>query len=452
MKQPRRKVENLAGLSALESRDLLASGAVQASELTEALLDRIAAREDDIGAFAYLNPEQTRLAARRADDHRATGKPVGPLHGLSVGVKDIIDTADMPTENGTPIDKGRRPESDATLVKMLRSAGAIVIGKTVTTEFASRHPGKTRNPHDLAHSPGGSSSGSAAAVAAGVVPLAIGTQTSGSVIRPASFCGVVGYKPTHGWIPRTGMHIHDRTLDTVGVFARTVGDAALLADSLIGHDPHDSDTRAMPPPCLLEALLREPQTTPALAFVKTPVWGAAEPDTKKRFVELAASLGDRCTEVKLPKIFDQADLAQRTLMGAGVAYNIGPYYERARDELSDYMCQAVERGRTIPATDYLDALEQRRVLNDALEKLFDRYDAILTPAAPGEAPRDLNTTGEPIFNALWTLCGVPAVTLPLLRGPNGLPLGVQLVGRRGDDARLLRTAQWLSNIVIWQDA
>jgi len=441
------KADALTEMTALEARERLIGGTLQASELTDALLERISEREADIGAFAFLDPEQARLAAKRADDYRATGKPLGALHGLSVGIKDIVDTADMPTENGTPIDAGRKPRKDATIVTRLHAAGAIVIGKTVTSEFASRQPGKTRNPHNPEHTPGGSSSGSAAAVVAGMVPLAIGTQTAGSVIRPASFCGVVGFKPTHGWIPRTGLLAHDRALDTVGVFARNVADAALIADTLVGYDPLDADTRIMPPPRLLNSALSEPPVTPALAFVKTPLWDLADSETKESFVKLASTLGNTCAEVTLPEIFSDGDRAQRTLMGAGIARNLGPYYEHGKDQLSDYMRQAIEKGRTIPAVEYIEALETRETLNDGLDNLFDRYDAILTPAAPGEAPHDLGTTGEPIFNALWTMCGVPAVTLPLLRGPNGLPVGVQLVGRRGEDARLLRTARWLTSVV-----
>ena len=333
------------------------------------------------------------------------------------------------------------------IVQRLRAAGAIVFGKTVTTEFASRHPGKTRNPHNHEHTPGGSSSGSAAAVAAGMVPLAIGTQTAGSVIRPASFCGVVGFKPTHGLIPRTGILRQERTLDTVGVFARTVTDAALLADAIVGYDPLDPDTRIMPPPRLFEIALSAPPVTPALAFVKTPAWDQAAEETKEGFAELVEALGDTCTEVALPDQFSEGARAQRTLTLAGFARNLGRYHDRGRDKLSDHACEMIEQGRKVPAVDYLEALDWREALNNGLEQLFDRYDAIVTPAARGEPPRDLSTTGDPVFNALWTLCGVPAVTLPLLEGPNGLPVGVQLVGRRGEDARLLRTARWLAGLL-----
>jgi Asp-tRNA(Asn)/Glu-tRNA(Gln) amidotransferase A subunit family amidase len=441
--QPMRS--DLADLTALDARERMLAGEFNASELTEALLKRIAEKEPAIGAFSFIDENLVRQRAKAIDNHRGTGRAVGALHGLAVGVKDIIDTADMPTENGTPIDAGRRPGKDATIIMRLRAAGAVVIGKTVTTELAFFGPGKTRNPHNLAHTPGGSSSGSAAAVAAGMIPLAIGTQTNGSVIRPASFCGVVGFKPSHGLVPRAGILHHHPALDTVGVFARTVADAALLADAIAGHDPLDPDTRLVPPPRFLDTALAEPPVTPALAFVKTPSWDLASPETQEGFGELVQALGDACSEVALPDIFAKATGAQRTLMVTGFARNLGPYYERGKERLSAVMREAIEEGRRVAATDYLEALDWRAALNNGLEPLFDRYDAIVTPAAPGEAPEGLDSTGNPVFNGLWTLCGVPAVTLPLLSGAKGLPVGVQIVGRRGEDARLLRTARWLVN-------
>lgn len=438
---------DLVWMAATELRARLERGEFSAVDLTEILLERIGDEEPKVGAFAFHDPDLARKMAAAADAYRDTGRAVGSLHGLPVGVKDIIDTADMPTENGTPIDAGRQPTRDAAIVQRLRAAGAVIMGKTVTTEFASMYPGKTVNPHNRNHTPGGSSSGSAAAVAAGMVPLAIGTQTAGSVIRPASFCGVVGFKPTHGLIPRAGILRQERWLDTVGVFARTVADAALIADAIAGYDPGDPDTRMMPPPRLLDIALTEPPVTPALAFVKTPFWDKAANETKEGLAELVAALGETCTEVALPDIFSESAAAQRNLMIAGAARNLGPYYDRSKDKLSNHARTMIEEGRKVTAVDYLEALDWREALNHGLEQLFGRYDAIVTPAAPGEAPRDLSTTGNPVFNAMWTLCGVPAITLPLLEGPNGLPVGVQLVGRRSEDARLLRTARWLANVV-----
>jgi Asp-tRNA(Asn)/Glu-tRNA(Gln) amidotransferase A subunit family amidase len=438
---------DLADLTALDARRRMERGEFRASDLVGAQLKRIAAREPDVGAFAFIDPEIARAQAMAVDAYRGTGRPVGALHGLAVGVKDIVDTRDMPTENGTPIDAGRRPAADAVVVRRLRAAGAVVIGKTVTTELGSMTPRGTRNPHDVTRTPGGSSSGSAAAVAAGMVPLAIGTQTVGSVIRPASFCGVVGFKPTFGLIPRAGILPQATPLDTVGVFARTVEDAALLADALAGDDPADPDTRPMPPPRMLDVALTDPPVTPALAFVKTPAWDAAEQSTKDGFVELVAALGNSCQEVALPEIYQHAAGAIHALSRAGIARHYRRYLDRGGDLLSDFMRQAIEEGSRVTAVDYLAALDWQKSLYAGLEQLFEKYDAIVTPAAPGEAPVGLDSTGNPAFNGLWSLCGAPAVTLPLLQGPNGLPVGVQLVGRRGEDARLLRTARWLVGVV-----
>jgi Asp-tRNA(Asn)/Glu-tRNA(Gln) amidotransferase A subunit family amidase len=438
---------DLADLNALDARGRMARGEMRAAEYVEAQLGRISARDRDIEAFAFFDPHMARAAATAVDEYRASGRPIGALHGLTVGLKDIIDTGDMPTENGTQIDAGRRPGKDATLVRRLREAGAIVMGKTVSTELAYFSPGKTRNPHDPGRTPGGSSSGSAAAVAAGMVSFAIGTQTFGSVIRPASFCGVVGLKPTHGLIPRTGVRLLAGPLDTVGVFARSAADAAMVADILAGHDPLDVDTRLMPPPRLLDLALTDPPVLPDLAFVKSPVWDQAEPETQQGFRELVEALGDRCAEVALPDIFGEWQGAHRALMQAGMARNLLPYYQKGKDQLSAPMRTIIEDGLKVTAVDYLTALDWREALNNGLDQLFDRYDAIVTPAAPGEAPRGLEATGNPIFNGLWTLCGGPAVTLPLMTGPNGMPVGVQLVGRRGEDGKLLRTARWLTDLV-----
>lgn len=436
-------VPDFAALSAIDAREKIARGEIGAVQLAEACLARIRAREADVGAFAYLDADHVLSMAKAADAWRGTGRALGALHGVPVAIKDVIDTADMPTENGTAIDAGRRPGRDAEAVRRLRAAGAIVIGKTVTAELASLTPGKTRNPHDLSRTPGGSSSGSAAAVADNMVPLAVGTQTVGSVIRPASFCGVYGFKPTFGLISRFGVLPQAASLDTVGVFARALEDVALVADVLAGHDPADADTRLMPAPRLLDTALTEPPVRPAIAFVKGPAWDEkAAPDIRAGFAELTAALGAACQEVALPEIFAEAAGAVHTLSRVGIARSYGGYLTRGGDKLSPFLQRAIAEGRGIAAVDYLTARDWQASLNAGLEPLFAHYDAIVTPAAPGEAPGP-ETTGDPAFNGLWTLCGVPALSLPLLTGANGLPIGVQLVGRRGEDARLLRTARWL---------
>lgn len=432
-----------AAMSALAAREQIAAGALRAVELATACLRRVETLDAEVRAWAFLDGRMALDQAGRLDAYRRSGRPLGPLHGLPVGVKDIIDTKDMPTENGNTLDAGRRPEQDAWLVGRLRAAGALILGKTVTTECAYLAPGKTRNPHNIGHTPGGSSSGSAAAVASGMVPLAIGTQTGGSVIRPASYCGVVGFKPTFGLIPRTGVLRTSGRLDTVGVFGRTIEDTALLADVLAGHDPADPETAPAAPPAILDSTLTEPPVTPQLAFVKTPAWADIDADCAQGFAELVEALGDRCDEVALPEIFAEGATAHRRIMLAEIAHNLRHYYERGGERLATETRSAIEEGRLLGAVDYLAAQGWRDALYAGLDEVFERYDAIVTPAAPGEAPQGLQSTGSAVFNSLWSLLGVPAVTLPLLTGATGMPIGVQLVGRRNNDGRLLRTARWL---------
>ncbi len=333
---------------------------------------------------------------------------------------------------------------DATVVAWLRAAGAVIMGKTVTTECAYFSPGKTRNPHHPEHTPGGSSSGSAAAVAAGMVPLALGSQTNGSTIRPAAFCGVYGFKPTHGLIPRHGILRLSRALDHVGVFARTLEDIALACESLTGYDERDPDTRPRASIPFREIAAQDPPFPPRFAFVKTPVWDRAEAETGEAFGELTAELGDAVEELELPASARAAWDWHRTIMAAEMAANLDAEWEKGRDRLSARLRELLARGREVRALDYQQALARIPLLNESFEELFLRCDAIVTPAAPGTAPRGLDATGDPAFCTLWTLCGMPAISLPLMRGANGLPLGVQLVGPRAGDARLLRTARWLA--------
>ncbi|MGD9509842.1 MAG: amidase [Geminicoccaceae bacterium] len=421
----------------------LAGGNVTALEATETCLARIALDEPRVHAFAHRNPDHTRAQARRLDERRAAGGAIGPLHGVPVAVKDIVDTTDFPTENGSALHAGRRPAQDAAIVVRLRTAGAVIPGKTVTTEFACFTPGPTRNPHDPERTPGGSSSGSAAAVAAGMVPLAIGSQTNGSVIRPASFCGVIGFKPSFGLVPRTGVLSTSATLDHVGVFARSVEDVALLVDVLAGFDAGDPATRPVPPPALRRVSAEPPPATPRLAFVRGPTWDEAELTTRDAFAELTRRLGAAVTEAALPVEFDPAVAIHRVVWTVELAHHLARENTQGREQLSGKLRELIDAGHATSAPDYLAALQQRLALRAGLERLFQEFDAIVTPAAPGEAPRGLAATGSPAFCSLWSLTGVPAISLPILCGPAGLPLGCQLVGAPGDDARLLRTARWL---------
>ncbi len=434
-------------LSAVEAARRLRDGALTSEQLVGACLERIEEAEPEVQAWAHLDPEHALEQARGLDAARQAGTARGPLHGIPVGVKDIFDTRDMPTENGTVLDEGRQPTRDCTVAGRLREAGAVIMGKTVTTELAVFTPGKTHNPHTPAHTPGGSSSGSAAAVASNMVPLAVGSQTNGSIIRPGAYCGVVGYKPTLGQISRHGVLAQSHHLDTVGVYGRTVEDVALIGDVLSAYDDRDPDMQPRSRPRLAETAVAEPPLDPILAFVKSPVWDQAEEDAKEAFAEIAEFLGEGCDEVELPEPFAKAVELHGTIMLGDFAKSFAGYYERGADQLSARLRGMIEEGQRVLAMDYNRAVDWVEVLNAGLDEVFERYDAILTPAATGEAPAGLESTGSPVFCTLWTYCGTPAVTLPLLAGANGLPIGVQLVGRRGDDARLLRTARWLARRV-----
>ena len=432
----------LAGLTAIEAATRIAAGDVSAEDYVGACLARIAASDDKVRAFVHLDPQDALRQARARDEQRQSGKPLGPLHGVPVAIKDIFDTANYPTECGSALFKGRQPTRDCTAVARLREAGAVIIGKTVTTECAYFHPGPTRNPHDLERTPGGSSSGSAAAVAAGMVPLAVGSQTNGSVIRPASFCGVYGIKPTHGTISRHGALILSKALDHVGVFARTLPDAALILAALAGYDENDSDTRPLATPAYLQTLQEAPPQPPRLAFVRTPMWDKADAQTREAFEALAKRLENCVAAVELPDAYAAAWDDQRVIMYTDMAHNFGALVVRGGEASSQQLRDLVAEGSRTNALRYLAARDNAPVYTAGLNEIFKRFDAILTPSAPGIAPRGM-ATGNPVFNTLWSLTGLPAVTLPLLSGEGGMPIGVQLVGAAGDDARLLRTANWL---------
>jgi len=436
-------VAQSAKLTATEIRDKVASGALKATDVARACIEAIKSEDAEIGAWVWSDPDHMMRRAVELDDWRESGKSLGPLHGVPVGIKDVIDTAHIPTQNGSPLDAGRVPERDAFVVAKLVQAGALIAGKTVTTELAFLDPSPTRNPVNLAHTPGGSSAGSAAAVAAGMVPFAIGTQTGGSVIRPSAFCGVVGYKPTFGLISRTGILKQAPTLDTVGVMAATVEDAALLAEVLQGYDPNDPATAPIPFQHLADVARTKPPATPMLAFVKQPAWDEADADTQQAFAELTGFLGGNCIEIDLPQIFTDAVAARDQVHIAELTASYARYGEQAGTKLGARLKEAMKLGKKIPAPDYVAARGMPDALNAFLDQIFDQFDAIITPAAAGAAPEGFKTTGSAAFNGLWTFCGTPAVTVPVLKAANGLPMGVQLVGRKGDDGRLLRTARWL---------
>jgi len=406
-------------------------------------LARIASKEDTVGAWAYLKVDQALDQARALDIKKQSGEALAPLHGIPVGIKDIIDTNDMPTECGSAMYAGRRPLEDSMVAALLRQAGAVILGKTVTTEMALSAPGKTTNPHDSKRTPGGSSSGSAAAIADHMVPLAVGSQTGGSMIRPASFCGVFGYKPTFGSISRRGVSLLARRLDHIGVYGRCVEDLALIGDTLMVPDPGDWDMVAKPGQGLVSALSEQSPASPRFAFIRGPVWDQADPDMAAAFEDFIKGLGGAVAEVELEGIFADIVECHALIMNANLVVSLGEATEKHPDKFRQVTRERVDRGRSIPAAAYIEALALADVQTQILDRLFDHYDAILTPAARGVAPLGLETTGSAIFNGMWTLMGVPAVSVPVLTGTSAMPIGVQVVGRRGGDGAVLKAAQWL---------
>lgn len=416
-------------MSAVALRNEIASGELTATALVERCVARIEAREAEVQAWVWFQPDYALAQARALDEAFARGGVVGPLHGLPVGLKDVIDTGDAPTGNGCPVDDGRQPDKDARLVTMLRDAGAIIMGKTVSTELAFMHAGKTRNPHNPAHTPGGSSSGSCAAVGDGMIPLAVGTQTGGSVIRPASFCGITGFKPTLNAIPRAGVTLQSHTLDTVGVFGQTPADAALIASALFQGDE-------------LKAEL-SPVEAPRLALLHPPGWDEATDDLHAAFARIEAALGDRLIRAELPSAFDDAANQRAIVNFAEMAHHYARYREAGLDRLGSETQKAMKDGAATPATDYIAALAAGQAMRRGLRDVFQAADFLICPAATGPAPEGLAFTGDSIFNGLWTFCGTPAITVPIEVAGNGLPIGVQIVAAKGKDADLLSAAQWL---------
>jgi len=414
-------------LSAREIARKVSGGELSAEAVTRSVLDRIAEREAAIQAWQYLDPERAIAEARAID--RAPSR--GVLAGVPVGIKDVIDTADMPTTYGSAVYKDFRPRADASCVALMRAAGAVGLGKTVSTEFAILSPGKTRNPHNGAHTPGGSSSGSAAAVGAETIPLAFGTQTSGSTIRPASFCGVVGYKPTFGIIDRTGVKTLASNLDTVGLFARNVPDIAFFASALAGRD---------------NLRLGDDIAKPRVGLFRTAQWARAEPATVSavsRAVKALEKRGVAVRELAVPAPFDAILDHHDKIMGRDMVLALAHERLRCRDTITAKTRDYLDAHAGIGVAEYDNARAGVQALHNAFATLFDEVDVLLTPSAVGEAPEGLDSTGDPTFNRGWTLLHVPCVTVPAGTGPKGLPVGVQIVGPLNQDARVLSAAAFV---------
>ena len=431
-------------LSASEAGSKIRTGTLTSVDLVEACLARIDETDGQLKAWAHLDADQARAQAAEMDAIRQHGRPMGPLHGLPVGLKDIIDSRGLPAERGSAIFAGREPESDAALVERLREAGAVILGKTVTTELAFLHPAETRNPHDADYSPGGSSAGSAAAVGAFQVPLAVGSQTNGSVIRPASFCGVYGFKPTTGVISRRGLLQTSMSLDQVGVFARTLEDTALLTDAIGYYDPADPLCYGRPRPNMFEGCHADPPVEPSLVWFDLPFNDRLSADAREGLDEILEALGTRVEKMPAPGSFADLIDVQGIIHHYEFCHHLEEELTSHIDKLSPTLGPIVERGRAISDAQYQDALEVKASATKFFGSFFKDFDAIIAPSAAGEPPAfEAGSTGDPIFCTIWTLCGLPALTIPLLVGGRELPIGVQLIGALEQDDRLLRTASWL---------
>jgi len=412
-----------AELTATEAARAIRAGTLTPTALMEACLARVAAREPVVQAMAFVDAEQARGAKPRP----------GPLPGLPIGVKDVLDTADMPSEYNSSIWRGHRPRADAACVAWAKAAGAVVLGKTVTTEFATRTPGLTTNPHNPSRTPGGSSSGSAAGVAAGFFPLAFGTQTAGSIIRPAAFCGIVGYKPSFGVVNRMGMKLMSDRLDTVGVMARSVADCALFVSAISGYDLGDPDS------C--------PPSGPRIGVCRTPTWNRAGPETPELFERVAAHLiraGATLSDFELPAEFNMLEAAHAVIMNNESARALGWEMNNALDQISPALRERLEWGLAQPEAALVESYALFRFLQGEFEDLMGGFDMLLTPSAGGEAPVGLEWTGDAGFNFIWTSLHVPCVTVPAGVGPNAMPLGVQIVAPRGRDREALAWAAWVA--------
>jgi Asp-tRNA(Asn)/Glu-tRNA(Gln) amidotransferase A subunit family amidase len=415
-------------LSALDLERRIEDGTLTPAKVVDLCADAIAAQEAEIGAFTVLDVKR----ARREAEAQAHGP--APLRGLPVGVKDIFDTADFPTEYGSKIYAGYRPPADSSAVSMLKRAGGVVLGKTVTTEFANRQPAKTKNPRNLAHSPGGSSSGSAAAVAAGMVPIAIGTQTGGSMIRPAAFCGVAGFKPSYRLLPTAGIKCFSWSLDTVGLFAAKVVDVAYAAAAMSGRDLR---------------VERTPPEVPTLLIARTRVWSEASADMQRAIEDAARAAqaaGAKVEDIELPDVVEEAWRLQPIIMDYEAFRALGYEYDNHRNAIGPMLGLLLDKAATITSEEY-DAARRltrraRHAVNELLEGKF-----ILTPSAPGAAPLGFTTTGKSTFNRLWTSMGTPCVNVPGITDDAGLPLGVQIVGRFGRDRATLEAAAFTENVI-----
>ncbi|WP_146345464.1 amidase [Phaeobacter marinintestinus] len=428
-------------LTAEQAAGAIRAGRLSSEDYVNACLECIG--DDPLNAWAFLDPDIALVQAREMDRIRKAGRAVGALHGVPVGLKDIVDTRFMPTERGSGIYKGRKPDADATIVNRLREAGAVIMGKTKTTELAFVHPTDTTNPHDPTRTPGGSSSGSAAAVAAHHVPLAIGSQTGGSVIRPASFCGTYGFKPSRGVIARTGVLQTSETLDHLGVFARTLSDVALIGNVIGSYDPRDPASFARPRPDLVAGAGADVPVEPDIAWFDFQFNDLLDADAREGLDAVIDALGPRVERLPVSATLTGLVDVHITIHEYEFCQHLADLIETRHSDLSDTLQAVIVRGQAITQAEYEDAMAVKASADAFFAKHYLDFDAVLSPSATGEAPLLGDGTGDPIFCRIASLCGLPAVTLPLLVGENNLPIGVQLFGAVEEDDRLLRTANWM---------
>ena len=436
-------MSDIFSLSASELAAQLREGEISSVEACSQYIERIGKFEKDVKAWSHFNKKLLLEKAAEADEHRISGKPLGALHGLPVAVKDIIGTLDMPTECGTTIRKKMNTSQDSEVVNLLKVAGAIIMGKTETTELAYFHPGKTTNPHDYKRTPGGSSSGSAAAVAAYMAPLSIGSQTNGSTIRPASYCGVVGYKPSYGLISRYGILKQSDKLDQVGLFGKSVEDVALLARVLIKKDLFDPSTIHYSAEDMMDVCRKGPLFDPKFIFYKTKNWKNIDKESQKSFEIFIKTFKKNIEVFDTPSYFDDIPKYHKIIHETDMANNFQLYYKKYKKKLSKEMVSAIERGLKNSATEYAEAIDFMKRSYDSYKEVFEDYHGVLTPASSGVAPKGLGNTGSPEFSTVWTYLGLPSISLPLLTGKNDLPLGIQLIGDKHDDLRFLGVANWV---------
>ncbi|TNF64549.1 MAG: amidase [Rhodobacteraceae bacterium] len=435
---------DLTLLTAVQAAEAIRDGRLSSEALVAACLKKIEATDSDLKAWAHLDPDRALARAREMDRVRRAGLAVGPLQGLPVALKDIVDTRDYPTECGAAAFAGRRPDRDAAIVERLTEAGAVILGKTKTTEFAFVHPTDTVNPHDPMRSPGGSSSGSAAAVAAGHVPLAVGSQTGGSVIRPASYCGLFGFKPSRGMISRRGVLQTSASLDHIGVFARTLEDAALLTDALVSYDPADPASPPHARPRTLAGARADVPVEPDLAWFDFPFNEMLDEDARAGIDAVIDALGARVERLPVSDTLTGLVDVHLTIHEYEFCQHMAQVIDAHWDSLSPTLKPVIERGRAITRDRYEDAMAVKQSAEAFFERHFQDFDAIISPSATGEAPlRSSGSTGDPVFCRIWSLCGLPSLTMPVLVGENGLPIGVQVIGSMEKDDRLFRTAAWV---------